>query len=393
MKKEKEMAKSSFIASPARIKVIGLGGGGSNAVNRMVSEEIHGVEFITANTDAQALAISEAPIRVQLGERLTKGLGAGGDSSQGSKAAEETRDELKEVLTGADMIFITAGMGGGTGTGSSPVVAQVAKETGALTIGIVTKPFQFEGTHRAKVAEQGIENLIDKVDTLIIIPNDRLLALCDQKTSISSAFRFADDVLRNGVKAISEVITVPGLINLDFADVKAIMKSAGPAWMSIGMGSGPNRAIDAARTALASPLLDVEITGARGVLFNVVGDDTLTLYEVNQAAQIIKESVDPEANIIFGVGHDQKLQGEVKITMVATGFIHDAMNSMLPTKKKDEVTEMLKNMNRNEDELDVPSFLRRPLFSRRRQVPPTPSSIPQPEMTKQVRPQSPVTQK
>ncbi len=387
------MAKSSFVASSAKIKVIGLGGGGSNAVNRMVAEEIHGVEFITANTDAQALAMSEAPIRIQLGERLTRGLGAGGDHNQGAKAAEETRDEIKEVLSGADMIFITAGMGGGTGTGAAPIVAELAKETGALTIGIVTKPFQFEGTHRARVAQEGVERLIDKVDTLIIIPNDRLLALCDQKTSISDAFRFADDVLRNGVKAISEVITVPGLINLDFADIKAIMKNAGPAWMSIGIGSGPNRAVDAAKSALASPLLDVEIRGAKGVLFNVVGNDTLTLHEVNQSAEVIKEAVDPDANIIFGVAHDEKVQGEVRITLIATGFVHDAMTSILPTKSRDEVTEMLKGMNKSEEELDVPSFLRKPLFSRRRQIIPSPSTQPQPEKTPQSKPQQAVSQR
>ncbi|MFC2073050.1 cell division protein FtsZ, partial [Chloroflexota bacterium] len=248
------MAKASFSINPAKIKVIGLGGGGCNAVTRMVQEEIQGVEFVAMNTDAQAMALTEAPIRIQLGERLTKGLGVGGDSGVGQKAADESREELKEVVSGADMVFITCGMGGGTGTGAAPVVAEIAKQSGALTIAVVTKPFTFEGTHRCQVAEDGITSLLSKVDTLIIIPNDRLLDLCDQKTGVDSAFRLADDVLRHGVQAISEVITVPGMINLDFADVKAVMKDAGPAWMSIGRGSGQNRAVDAAREALASPL-------------------------------------------------------------------------------------------------------------------------------------------
>ena len=251
------MAKTSYVPNPAKIKVIGLGGGGCNAITRMVQEEIQGVEFIAMNTDAQAMALCEAPIRIQLGQKLTKGLGVGGDRILGQKAAEESRDELREVLAGADMVFVTAGMGGGTGTGSAPTVAEIAKQSGSLTIAVVTKPFSFEGTHRCQVAQEGIVNLLGKVDTLIIIPNDRLLDICDQKTGVDNAFQLADDVLRHGVQAISEVITVPGLINLDFADVKAVMKDAGPAWMSVGRGSGQNRAIDAAKEALASPLLDV----------------------------------------------------------------------------------------------------------------------------------------
>ena len=359
------MAKSNFAASPAKIKVIGCGGGGCNAITRMVQEGIHGVEFIAMNTDAQALALTEAPIRVQLGEKLTRGLGAGGDHNVGQKAAEETRDELREVVLGADMVFVTAGMGGGTGTGSAPIVAGIAKQSGALTIAVVTRPFTFEGTNRTRVAEEGIANLLGEVDTLIIIPNDRLLDLCDQKTGVDNAFRMADDVLRHGVQAISEVITVPGVINLDFADVRSVMKDAGPAWMSIGRGSGQNRAVDAAKEALASPLLDVSASGSKGVLFNVVGDSTLTLFEVNEAANVIKQAVDPEANIIFGVAHDEKMGKDVKITLIATGFA--SAGRMGPGKEK-ELDEFLNGLKKSEDELDVPSFLRQPMFGHRRQV-------------------------
>jgi len=358
------MAKTSFVPNPAKIKVIGLGGGGCNAITRMVREEIQGVEFIAMNTDAQALAITEAPTRIQLGEKLTKGLGVGGDSNLGQKAAEETRDELKELVAGSDMVFVTGGMGGGTGTGAASVVAETAKESGALTIAVVTKPFTFEGTHRCQVADEGIARLLGKVDTLIIIPNDRLLDLCDQKTGVDNAFKLADDVLRHGVQAISEVITVPGMINLDFADVKAVMKDAGPAWMSIGTGVGKNRAIDAAKEALASPLLDVTMDGSKGVLFNVVGGDSLSLFEVNEAADIIKQAVDPEANIIFGVAHDPNMDSELRITLIATGFA--SKTGLAETSQEDEQTQMLKNL-KSEEELDVPSFLRRPLFNRRRQ--------------------------
>jgi cell division protein FtsZ len=362
------MARTSFVASPAKIKVIGLGGGGSNAVTRMVRENIQGVEFIAMNTDAQALAVCEAPMCVQLGPKLTKGLGAGGDHHVGQKAAEETRDELREVVSGADMVFVTAGMGGGTGTGAIPVVAEIAKQSGALTIAVVTKPFAFEGAHRSQTAEEGIENLIDKVDTLIIIPNDRLLTLCDHKTGVDSAFKLADDVLRHGVQAIAEVITTPGMINLDFADIKAIMKDAGPAWMSIGKGSGQNRAIDAAKEALASPLLDVSIEGSKSVLFNVVGSSSLTLFEVNQAAEVIKQAVDPEANIIFGVANDATTENEVTITLIATGF-HAKLGMGKANEEEQQLTNILKNM-KTEEELDMPSFLRRPLFSHRRNIPP-----------------------
>jgi cell division protein FtsZ len=358
------MARTSFVANPAKIKVIGLGGGGSNAVTRMVRENIQGVEFIAMNTDAQALAVCEATVCVQLGPKLTRGLGAGGDHRIGAKAAEENRDELREIITGADMVFLTAGMGGGTGTGSIPIIAEVSKASGALTIAVVTKPFAFEGAHRMDTAEEGIESLVDKVDTLIIIPNDRLLTLCDHKTGVDSAFKLADDVLRHGVQAIAEVITTPGMINLDFADVKAIMKDAGPAWMSIGKGTGQNRAIDAAKEALASPLLEVSIQGSKGVLFNVVGGSTLTLFEVNQAADVIKGAVDPDANIIFGVANDPSMDQEVRITLIATGF-QSKMGMGKANQEDEELTKILKNM-KTEEELDMPSFLRRPLFSHRK---------------------------
>jgi cell division protein FtsZ len=358
------MAKTSFVPNPAKIKVIGLGGGGCNAVTRMVREEIQGVEFIAMNTDAQALAITEAPTRIQLGEKLTRGLGVGGDHLKGQKAAEENRDELRELISGADMVFITAGMGGGTGTGSASVVAEVAKESGALTIAVVTKPFTFEGTHRTEVAKDGIAKLLPKVDTLIIIPNDRLLDLCDQKTGVDNAFKMADDVLRHGVQAISEVITVPGVINLDFADVKAVMKDAGPAWMSIGRGTGKNRAVDAAKEALASPLLDVTIDGSKGVLFNVVGGSDLSLYEVNEAAEVIKQAVDPDANIIFGVAQDPSMGSDVRITLITTGFV--SKTEFSESTEEDEITQQLKKI-KTEDELDIPSFIRQPLYSKQRQ--------------------------
>lgn len=359
------MAKSSFVANPAKIKVIGLGGGGCNAITRMVREEIPGVEFIAMNTDAQALAVTEAPIRIQLGEKLTRGLGVGGDHNMGQKAAEESREELQALVSGADMVFITGGMGGGTGTGAAPTVAEIAKQSGALTIAVVTKPFNFEGAHRTQVANEGITRLLGKVDTLIIIPNDKLLTLCDQKTGVDSAFKLADDVLRHGVQAIAEVITTPGLINLDFADVKSIMKDAGPAWMSIGRGSGQNRAVEAAKQALSSPLLDVSINGSKAVLFNVVGSTSLTLFEVNEAADVIRQAVDPEANIIFGVAHDPEMDNDVRITLVATGFV--AKLGLTGAGQEDELTQLLRGI-KSEDELDVPSFLRRPMASHRRQA-------------------------
>jgi cell division protein FtsZ len=348
------MAKSTFSTAPARIKAIGIGGGGSNAITRMVREGIKGVEFIAMNTDAQALAMAEVPIRVQLGEKLTRGLGAGGDPSVGNKAADESRQAVQEVVAGADMVFITAGMGGGSGTGGIPVVAEVAKQSGALTIAIVTKPFSFEGARRSKVAEQGILDLCDKVDTLIIIPNDRMLELCDSKTTVDNAFKLADDILRLGVRSIAEVVTVPGLINLDFADIRSIMKGAGPAWMSLGQGTGQNRAIDAAKQALQSPMLDVSINGAKGVLFNITGGNDLTLFECNEAAEVIAQSVDPDANIIFGVVFDQHMEGELQLTIIATGF-SASYGAGAPSEM--ELRRLLRGVG--DDTLDVPSFLRR----------------------------------
>lgn len=358
------MAKQSLVPSPAKIRVIGMGGGGSNAITRMVREGIKGIEFIAMNTDARALAITEAPVRFQLGGKLTRGLGAGGDPVVGRKAAEENREELAEIVTGSDMVFLTCGMGGGTGTGSIPVVAEVAKQSGALTIAIVTKPFSFEGAHRLRNAEQGIAELVGKVDTLIIIPNDKLLEICDPKTTIDNAFKLADSVLYHGVQAITEVITVPGMINLDFADVRSIMKNAGPAWLSIGRGSGKDRAITAAREALHSPLLEASIEGATGIMYNVVGGTSLTLFEVNQAAQIIKQMAHPNANIIFGVIQDSTLDSEIRITLIATGYAAKSVPTDAQTEEQTQALKMLKT----EDELDVPSFIRYPMFSHRRQI-------------------------
>ena len=336
-----------------KVKVIGLGGGGCNAVTRMAREHIHGVELIAMNTDAQQLELSEAAIRIQLGKRVTRGLGTGGDHTLGQLAAEESRDEIKRVISGADMLFITTGMGGGTGTGAIPLVAELGKQGGALTIGVVTKPFSFEGTHRAKVAEEGILKLTDKLDTLVIIPNDRLLQLCDDKTNVESAFEMADQVLHHGVKAISELVTVPGLINLDLADVRTVMKDAGPAWMSIGTASGTNRAKDAAKEALSSPLLDVSIKGAKRVLFNIAGSD-LTLLEVNDAAQIIHQALGPEVNVVFGVIIDPNMGNEVRLTIIATGFVSKRVPGNADWEQK--MGKLLEG--KSEEELDFPAFLR-----------------------------------
>src|SRR4051794_4225412 len=304
----------------ARIVVIGVGGGGSNAVNRMIQAGVRGVEFVTVNTDAQALARSESPVRLRIGEKLTRGLGAGGQPSMGARAAEESADMVQEVFRGADMVFIAAGMGGGTGTGASPVIAGLAQECGALVVGVVTKPFTFEGARRRNSAEDGIGKLKSKVNTLITIPNDRLLQIIDKKTSLEQAFSVVDDVLRQGIQGISELITEPGLVNLDFADVKTIMSEAGSALMAIGRGAGETRAADAARMAIASPLLDLSMEGARGVLLNITGGADLTLNEINDAAEVIREAADPEANIIFGAVVDPRMQDEVKLTVIATGF-------------------------------------------------------------------------
>jgi cell division protein FtsZ len=303
----------------ATIKVIGVGGGGSNAVNRMIKAQVQGVDFITVNTDSQALQQANAPQRVQIGEKLTRGLGAGGNPSIGQKAAEESAEELYEGLRGADMVFITAGMGGGTGTGAAPIIAQIAQDIGALTVGVVTKPFSFEGARRSTSAEEGITALKDRVDALITIPNDRLLNIADQRMSMSDAFALADEVLHQGIQGISDTITRPGMINLDFADVKAIMSHAGSALMAIGRASGENRAAQAAQAAIESPLLEVSISGAKGVLFNIAGSD-YTLHEVDQAARVIQGAADKDANIIFGAVIDDRLQDEIQVTVIATGF-------------------------------------------------------------------------
>ncbi|MBO9342356.1 MAG: cell division protein FtsZ [Roseiflexus sp.] len=305
----------------AVIKVVGVGGGGSNAVDRMVDEGVTGVEFITINTDAQALLHSRAPTRIRIGDKLTKGLGSGGNPVIGQKAAEETTEEIYEALKGADMVFITAGMGGGTGTGASPVIASIAQDLGMLTVGVVTKPFSFEGNHRRKTAEQGIEQLRPMVDTLIVIPNDRLLQTASKNTSMLQAFQMADNVLRQGIQGISDLITQRGLINVDFADVKTIMARQGSALMALGIGSGDNRMVDAVNEAIASPLLEVSIDGAKGVLFNVTGGEDLGILEVYEAADIVAKAVDPDANIIFGAVIDPTFPpGQVKITLIATGF-------------------------------------------------------------------------
>ena len=311
----------------ARIVVIGVGGGGSNAVNRMIQAGVRGVEFVSVNTDAQALARSESPVRLRIGEKLTRGLGAGGQPTMGARAAEESAEQVQEVCRGADMVFIAAGMGGGTGTGASPVIASLAQECGALVVGVVTKPFTFEGARRRTAAEDGIQKLKSRVNTLITIPNDRLLQIIDKKTSLEQAFSVVDDVLRQGIQGISELITEPGLVNLDFADVKTIMSEAGSALMAIGRGGGETRAADAARMAISSPLLDVSMEGARGVLFNITGGQDLTLSEIQDAADIIGKAADPEANIIFGAVIDEALGNEVKITVIATGFDMDTVAS------------------------------------------------------------------
>jgi len=337
----------------AAIKVIGVGGGGNNAVNRMIAAGLNGVEFISVNTDAQALMHSQAPYRIQIGEKLTKGLGAGANPEIGESAAQESREEIVKSLRGADMVFVTAGMGGGTGTGAAPIVAECAKEVGALTVGVVTKPFSFEGRRRQGQAELGTVKLKEKVDTLITIPNDRLLQVADKRTSMIDAFRIADDVLRQGVQGISDLIAVPGLINLDFADVKTIMTDTGSALMGIGYGSGDNRAVTAAEAAIKSPLLETSIEGAKGVLLNITGGPSLGLLEVNEAAAIISDAVDPEANIIFGAVIDEALQDEVRVTVIATGFDGKPINAHT-AKTESPIIEPFKVRD-----LDIPSWMRR----------------------------------
>ena len=372
----------------ARIKVIGVGGGGSNAVDRMMAEGIQGVEFITVNTDAQALMLSKAPGRVRLGDKLTRGLGAGGNPEIGRKSAEESADDLYATLKGSDMVFITAGMGGGTGTGAAPVIAQIAKESGALTIGVVTRPFTFEGSRRMQSAEDGINKMKEHADTLIVIPNDRLLQLADKRASLQTAFRMADEVLHQGIQGISELITIPGLINLDFADVKAIMSEGGAALMAVGQASGDERARKAAEQAISSQLLDITIDGARGVLFNVTGGSELTLFEVNQAAAIIRETAHPDVNMIFGAVVDPNMGEDIRITVIATGFersgvprrilrpnrhaapktesekfVHPARQEKREDALVDSFVEAAKpaqpqQKTYNDNDLDIPTFLR-----------------------------------
>jgi cell division protein FtsZ len=356
----------------ATIKVIGVGGGGSNAVNRMIESGIQSVEFITVNTDAQALNMARSEVKLKIGEKLTRGLGAGANPDVGKKAAEESRELLIQQLKGADLVFVTAGMGGGTGTGAAPVIAEIAKECGALTVGVVTRPFTFEGRKRAMQAEQGIAALKDKVDTLIVIPNDRLLEIIDKKTPMMEAFRVADNVLLQGVQGISDLIMVPGLINLDFADVKTIMSERGSALMGIGVGAGENRASDAARKAIQSPLLETSIEGARGVIMNITGGINMSLYEVNEAAEIVSAAADPEVNVIFGAIIDESLKDEIKVTVIATGFEHKA--AAAPQRRPSTAAPGQPETHQQEaartsgirpfgnqpagDQLDIPTFLR-----------------------------------
>ena len=358
--------------SGAIIKVIGVGGGGNNAINRMIETGIKGVEFIAVNTDRQALQISKASTRIQIGEKITRGLGAGADPNIGAQSAEESKAEISEALRGADMVFVTAGMGGGTGTGATPTVAACAKEMGILTIGVVTKPFTFEGKRRLAQAERGIESLKTKVDTLVVIPNDKLLQITDRKTTIIDAFKMADDILRQGVQGISDLIANPGLVNLDFADVKTIMLNTGMAHMGIGRASGENRAEDAAKQAIQSPLLETSIEGARGVIINITGSSSLGLQEVNTAAELVQRSVDPEANIIFGTVIDETLEDEILITVIATGFAEEepqkniyTRNVIDPIKTKaweqkvNPIPTSVESNNGNSQDLDIPSFLRK----------------------------------
>ena len=379
------MASVQQVETFARIKVIGVGGAGQNAVNRMIAEGLAGIEFISVNTDAQALLLSNASTRVRIGEKITRGLGAGGNPDVGRKSAEESAEELYEVIKGADMVFITGGMGGGTGTGAMPIVAQISKEVGALAIGVVTRPFSFEGSRRSQSAEGGIGKLKEHVDTLIVIPNDRLLQLVEKRASLQESFKLADDVLRQGIQGISELITVPGLINLDFADVRTIMSEGGAALMAVGRAAGEDRARKAAEMAISSQLLDITIDGARGILFNVTGGPDLSLFEVNDAAAIIKETAHPDVNLIFGAVIDPTMGDEIRITVIATGFERTAMPRKLerPAAKATARTSamaqpmapgsgarvakvpafaesMARTQQMSVDDLDVPAFLRRP---------------------------------
>jgi len=347
-----QLAVASVEIKDAKLKVVGVGGGGSNAVSRMYRERLEQVDYITVNTDQQALVRSDVPTRLRIGDTIAAGLGVGGDPDKGQACADESRDELRDVLAGADMVFIACGMGGGTGTGAAPIVAEVAHELGALTVGVVTKPFNFEGKRRKHVADEGITRLRDQVDSFIIIPNDRLMIALDQEVTMESAFRMADNVLRRSVQSIAELITVAGEINVDFADVKAIMSNAGPTWMSIGYGTGEDRAIIAAEDAINSNLLDVSISGARGVIFNITSGGDATISEVQTASEVIQRVVDPEANIIFGMATDPKMENEIKLTVVATGFT----SAEETARAQEEMADQLGSMTN--DEMDVPPFLR-----------------------------------
>lgn len=345
----------------AKIKVIGVGGGGNNAVKRMKEEGLQGVEFVAVNTDKQILNNLDINTKLQIGSKITKGLGAGANPAVGMKAAEESRNEIEEALDKTDMVFVTAGMGGGTGTGAAPVVAQIAKEKGILTVGVVTKPFTFEGRKRQMQAEQGIEALKGKVDTLVIIPNDKLLQISDKRTTMSEAFMMADEVLMDGIQGISDLIAVPNIINLDFADVRSIMLNQGIAHMGIGKANGDNRAMEAAKLAVKSPLLETSIGGAKAVLINVTGKE-LGLFEVNEAAELIREEVDPDANIIFGAGIDESLGDDIKITVIATGFDSDnpMANKLKSNKKSDPVSQKSEETSeKDHDDIEIPSFLKR----------------------------------
>ncbi|MEM9954427.1 MAG: cell division protein FtsZ [Chloroflexota bacterium] len=363
------MEEFDFMAgeSSAMIKVVGVGGGGGNAVNRMINEGLGGVDFIAVNTDNQALQLSKAKTRVRIGDKLTRGLGAGGNPEIGRKAAEESQEDLYEVLQGADMVFIACGMGGGTGTGASPVVAQIAKELGALTIGVVTRPFTFEGSRRGQFASAGIENLKNQVDTLIVIPNDRLLQMADKRATLQQAFSLADDVLRQGIQGISELITVPALINLDFADVRTIMSEGGAALMAVGKSTGDDRARQAAEMAINSTLLDVTIDGARGILFNITGGTDLTLFEINEAAAIIKESAHPEVNLIFGAQVDESMGDECRITVIATGFEQSQVERRL-TNERMQSRPIQREQPRQQQPVERP----RTTQPQQRQAPPPP---------------------
>jgi cell division protein FtsZ len=345
----------------AQIKVIGCGGGGNNAVNRMIKGGLKNVEFIVVNTDKQALMLSQASQKIQIGDKLTKGLGAGANPEIGMKAAEESKDEIAQAIKGSDMVFITAGMGGGTGTGAAPVIAEIAKSMGILTVGVVTKPFPFEGRKRMLNAELGIKNLKERVDTLVTIPNERLLSIVDKKTPLVESFKLADDVLRQGVQGISDLITIPGLVNLDFADVKTIMIDKGLAHMGTGEGRGDNRAQDAAKQAISSPLLETSIVGATGVLLNITGGQDFSLIEMNEAAEIVQQAADPDANIIVGAVIDDSLKDEIRITVIATGFEqvkHETITTKAST-NKNEAAITLEKEKHEENDLEIPAFLRR----------------------------------